>query len=98
MAKKRTPTPKYMASRMLLRAFLALENTPREDMANLFGSVVSEKKQGKVAEQITKMVKAVRGRAEKAIASFENPKPRGTPIPPSRKKKTTVTTDDGQEI
>lgn len=97
MAKKRTPTPKYMASRMLLRAFLALENTPREDMANLFGCKVSEKKQGKVADQVTKMVKTLRGRAEKAIASFENPKPRGTPIPPSRKK-TTVTTDDGQEI
>lgn len=97
MAKKRTPTPKYMASRMLLRAFLALENTPREDMADLFGSAVSDKKREKVAAQLNKIVKTVRGRAEKAIASFENPKPRGNAKPPSRKK-TTVTTDDGQEI
>ncbi len=98
MAKKRTPTPKFMASRMLLRAILAAANTTREDMADLFGSAVSEKKRDKVADQVGKMAKALRGRCEKAVASFENPKPRGTNPPPPRKKKTTVTTDDGQEI
>lgn len=82
--KKKTPSPKVIASYVLREVLTNVKNFTAEEMQSLVASRVSEEKRDKVFDQVEKITLKFRQRLEGTISKFD-----GTAKPKKKDKKLT---------
>lgn len=75
-AKKRTPSPRVIAAKMLEHACEGAYFRSAGEMSEACETKVSEAKRDKVIQQIDKLTEAFTKRIKRIIDNFENPPPR----------------------
>lgn len=72
-AKKRTPSPRYIAARLLTNVTEAPFFRTKEEISELVESKVSDEKRDKVMKQVEKLTASFNARVKKIIDNFERP-------------------------
>lgn len=76
MAKKKTPSPRVIAAKLLVNVCEGPYFRSAGEMGEIADTKVSEEKREKVIQHLNKLTEKFQKQIKKIIANFENPPPR----------------------